>query len=528
MKIYNLVQIETPRLIIRPVQLGDELALNKAINNSLNLLQKWQAWAKDPSLEATRGFIERGVFAWGSCTIEDFPMVAIHKQDQKIIGASGYNDRSNIHKGVYEIGYWCDIDYQGKGYVTEYANALTRYAFESLKATKVMILMQTENTKSIAVAERLKFNKEGTQDRDLIDCVSGKPEQNYLYSKTDMDDLPPLEVSWIQAKSNSEEAKIIAWAKEILNITDEKAFASSRTILKTPWSSVMAIETGKERVYLKHTPELIALEAQIIELLHKKFHAHVPNLIANNAELNCFLMNDSGIKVREILKKQFDTELFCEVINQFVLLQLDISQNIEVFLSIGVPDWQINKLPDLFKYIASQKELLVAHGLTEKEISELAKIYPKIVRACEKLDDYGIKPTLVQPDFNDNNNLINEKTQEITLIDLGEIVISHPFFSLLNGLQQMKKHHRLTEDDERYLKIKDTCLKHFIRINPKQDVLDAFELAETVWPIYGVLAHYRLIEACGIEQIMSFENGRFDRLGNSFREVLLALKKISI
>jgi DNA-binding NarL/FixJ family response regulator len=29
---------------------------------------------------------------------------------------------------------------------------------------------------------------------------------------------------------------------------------------------------------------------------------------------------------------------------------------------------------------------------------------------------------------------------------LGEIVISHPFFSLPNGLQQMEKHHALTND----------------------------------------------------------------------------------
>ena len=39
-KIYKLRQIETPRLLIRPVQLGDEYPLNKAVNNSLELLQK--------------------------------------------------------------------------------------------------------------------------------------------------------------------------------------------------------------------------------------------------------------------------------------------------------------------------------------------------------------------------------------------------------------------------------------------------------------------------------------------------------
>ena len=158
-KIYKLKQIETPRLLIRPVQLGDEYPLNKAVNNSLEILQQWQPWAKDPSIEATRDFVQRGVFAWESGSVVDFPMVVIHKEDNKIIAASGYNDRSDVAQELYEIGYWCDVDYQGKGYVTEYANALTRYAFEALGAAKVAISMQVENEKSIAVAKRLNFTK---------------------------------------------------------------------------------------------------------------------------------------------------------------------------------------------------------------------------------------------------------------------------------------------------------------------------------------------------------------------------------
>ena len=94
-EIYKLKQIETPRLLIRPVQLGDEYPLNKAVNNSLELLQKWQPWAKDPSIEATRGFVQRGVFAWESGSVVDFSMVVIHKEDNKIIAASGYNDRTD-------------------------------------------------------------------------------------------------------------------------------------------------------------------------------------------------------------------------------------------------------------------------------------------------------------------------------------------------------------------------------------------------------------------------------------------------
>ncbi len=92
-----------------------------------------------------------------------FPMVVVHKEGQKIISGSGYNDRSDPKNGLYEIGYWCDVDYQGKGYVTEYVNALTKYALEELKAKTVVIRMEVDNSKSIAVAECLNFKKQGTK-----------------------------------------------------------------------------------------------------------------------------------------------------------------------------------------------------------------------------------------------------------------------------------------------------------------------------------------------------------------------------
>ena len=53
MTLYTLKKIESPCLIIRPVKLSDEIPLNKAINHSLKHLQRWQAWAKDPSIDAT-------------------------------------------------------------------------------------------------------------------------------------------------------------------------------------------------------------------------------------------------------------------------------------------------------------------------------------------------------------------------------------------------------------------------------------------------------------------------------------------
>ena len=184
-KIYHLEKIETPRLIIRPVQLGDEVPLNHAVNNSLVLLQQWQPWANDPSLQATRDFIQRGVASWKTPGSSDFPMTIIHQADNKIIGASGYNERSHPKEGVYDIGYWLDIDYQGQGLVTEYVNALSRFALLELNAKKVVICISVENIKSIAVAKRLNFSKTGTD-------VNQQCGKHYIFSCSDTKQLPDL------------------------------------------------------------------------------------------------------------------------------------------------------------------------------------------------------------------------------------------------------------------------------------------------------------------------------------------------
>jgi len=267
-------------------------------------------------------------------------------------------------------------------------------------------------------------------------------------------------------------------------------------VQNTPWSYVVRFATSDGYIYLKHTPKLLALEASIIKILHDQFHISVPEVIANNAELNCFLMKDAGKSLREILKQQFDAALFCKAIHQFTSMQLAVADHVNIFLDIGVPDWQLDKLPDLYMQLLSQKEMLIADGLSEKEMSELEKLRPMVSNLCQKLSDYAIKPSIVQPDFNDNNTLIADNTRAITIIDLGEIAISHPFFSLINCLQQAKKHHALTDEDDTYLQLMDACFKNYMIFESKKNLLDAFATARILFSIYGALCGHRLMIAC--------------------------------
>lgn len=174
-----------------------------------------------------------------------------------------------------------------------------------------------------------------------------------------------------------------------------------------PWSYVIRYDTSIGWIYLKQTPKLIALEATITKILHDQFHAPVAEVIASNSELDCFLMKDAGNPLRSILKKQFDGKLLCKAVEAFTAMQISVSSDVNAFLNVGVPDYRLNNLADLYKKIISKKDILMADGVTEKEVDKLESLISAVSALSKKLSDYAIPQTLVQPDFHDNNTLIN-------------------------------------------------------------------------------------------------------------------------
>lgn len=173
--------IETERLILRTPKLGDEKPLNKAINRSLPELQRWMPWAKDPSMQPTVRYVKDGISSWVSDTPGDFPMVIIHKESQQIIGASGFNNRSRPEVPVFEIGYWLETAFTGQGLATETVGALTGFAFEFFHAARVQIVTQVGNEASRRVAEKNGFILEATLKNYCVDCLSGKPANDWIF-----------------------------------------------------------------------------------------------------------------------------------------------------------------------------------------------------------------------------------------------------------------------------------------------------------------------------------------------------------
>lgn len=309
----------------------------------------------------------------------------------------------------------------------------------------------------------------------------------------------------------------IQWTTDYLTSKGHSLLASPEIVVETPWSNVIRFSTSQEDVYLKETPPSLFLEPKILQLLRNKLHASVALVLASNEELHCFLMKDAGISLRKYLKNKVEPGLLYQAIKEYTTTQRLAENHIESFLTLGVPDWRLAKLPELYDQLIHQTEFLKDEGLTAEELQILRDLRPKVSEQCELLAQYQIPETLVQPDFNTNNTLYNPNTKQMTLIDLGEIAITHPFFSLPNFLLQATIHHGIKEADQVYLQLQDTYLENWLELSSQKQLLEGFTLAGKLWPLYSALAHYRLMMSVNLKTFKSYYAHRPHRLAEHLR-----------
>ena len=172
---------ESERLLIRAPRREDATLSYEAIKHSIDSLRPWMPFAqKKPDLnqieanliEAAADFQLR----------KDLRLHFFLKETGEFIGSSGLH-RIDWEVRKFEIGYWVDNRFEGRGFVTEAVARITRFAFEELGANRVEIKCDPDNVRSRGVAERLDFKLEGILRNDTLSRVDNKLRDTCVYSK---------------------------------------------------------------------------------------------------------------------------------------------------------------------------------------------------------------------------------------------------------------------------------------------------------------------------------------------------------
>jgi RimJ/RimL family protein N-acetyltransferase len=175
-------EFTTDRLLIRKPLPGDGKFVYEAIQASLNELKPWMPFAHMNQTEQdVEANIRESIAKF--MTREDLRLHLFNKITGEFIGSSGLH-RINWDIPKFEIGYWIDTRFSGKGYITESTEAITKFAFTELKAKRVEIRCDSRNTKSRSIPEKLGFTLEGILKNEGISVESKEPRDTCVFAKT--------------------------------------------------------------------------------------------------------------------------------------------------------------------------------------------------------------------------------------------------------------------------------------------------------------------------------------------------------
>ncbi len=121
-------------------------------------LREWMPWLDNNiTIADTQEFIKARLERFAE---NNGLQVSIVYRNQ-LAGQIGFHSIDWLNKKT-EIGYWLGAAFQGKGLMTKACHALVSYAFDELELNRVEIRCATENKRSRAIPERLRFTQEGT------------------------------------------------------------------------------------------------------------------------------------------------------------------------------------------------------------------------------------------------------------------------------------------------------------------------------------------------------------------------------
>lgn len=151
------LQIESPRLLLRPLQEADASAFFEAARETQEGLLAWYSGPltrADLTVDQTRENIVALLKSWVQKSF--FHYGAFEKASGRLIGIGSIHHLNwSVPKG--RLGYWVRRSAQGQGFAQEIAQILTQVCFEKLGFIRLEIRAATGNAASKAIPRKLGY-----------------------------------------------------------------------------------------------------------------------------------------------------------------------------------------------------------------------------------------------------------------------------------------------------------------------------------------------------------------------------------
>lgn len=190
-----------------------------------------------------------------------------------------------------------------------------------------------------------------------------------------------------------------------------------------PWSTVMRVPTTGGDVYFKANMAALRHEAAAVALIAARRPDCVPPLLALHRERGWMLMADAGERLRGIVERERDLSCWLDILPLYAGLQIDMANDADELVALGVPDLRLATLPSSFEHMLDSLVELPAFDLRRLQGS-----VSRVKEMCDELAAYGVPETIQHDDFHDGQVFVRDG--RYLLLDWGDACVSHPFFTL--------------------------------------------------------------------------------------------------
>lgn len=168
-----LMHLETQRLLIREIQSTDWKAIHTY--TQLPEVTKHTPWGPNTAAD-THAYVKEVIAQQQQSSRQDYEFAICLQHEGTLIGGIGIH----VHQTNAEIGYVLNPDHQGKGYVTEAAQAILTYGFEILDVHRIYATCRPANIASEKVMQKIGMTREGMMREHWY--YKGEFHDSYLYS----------------------------------------------------------------------------------------------------------------------------------------------------------------------------------------------------------------------------------------------------------------------------------------------------------------------------------------------------------
>jgi hypothetical protein len=263
-----------------------------------------------------------------------------------------------------------------------------------------------------------------------------------------------------------------------------------------PWSTVLRVPTNEGMLFFKATAQETVYEAALTQALAGWYPHCMPEFVAVDTTRGWMLMRDGGEPLRASIRPTKDITPWTPVISIFSKVQMDSDEHVSELLALGIPDWRLKNLPNLYSQLLKDTDTLRVDqpdGLASADFQHIQELAPRFTEICNELAAFGIPETVNHGDFHDGNVLV--KNGRITLFDWGDGCVAHPFISLRTFFVSIEI--ALNLDDFSFTPemaaLLDVYLKPWQKFASREKLLAAYKTSRCVASIVKTLMWHQTI-----------------------------------